>query len=237
MIYDVIIFHANRLHINISDKCVSFWSKTKEYNIDYIHMHIDHCDYESRIYGTEYKKPLFTSLLYFNDNNSPTLLTEITREMADTKCFDDTKIALSFPKKCKNICFDSGNYYHGESYLSDEERSERKVLVIALWEQNQSPSYIPYFPMELFYYKLYNQYERHITLEDYNRYARDTSNVVDFIDMNHTIITIKIKNIKQDFFNKLIIEKEKTIMYSFKNILNKFRNVDTFILDISNNGY
>jgi hypothetical protein len=122
-------------------------------------MHKDHCDYESRVFKTEIKKPLFTSLIYFNNNTSPTLITEIssTDDLYNSKVLK-SKLGISFPKKYKNICFDSGNYYHGEAYLSDNIDKERKVLVIALWDNDNTPSYIPYFSSDLFYYYLFNNY-------------------------------------------------------------------------------
>ena len=87
IIYDIVLFHSNRLNISLENKSVSFWTKITEYNFDYIHMHTDHCDYESRIFNTQFKKPLFTSLIYLNNNGSPTLLTDVTPDMSSQKNF------------------------------------------------------------------------------------------------------------------------------------------------------
>jgi hypothetical protein len=238
IIYDTVKFHCNRLHIDLNDKAVSFWSKSTEYNFEYIHMHIDHCDYEARMFGTEIKKPIFTTLLYFNDNECPTLVTDVTREMCNKKDFfnNNNKVAFSFPKSFKNIAFDSGNYYHGESYLSDYEQKERRVIVIAIWDTDNKPSHIPYFQTDLFNYFSFSFFYRTIDETRGDEYEKDKK-LVTFENTDNNIITIKINDselINDGFFEDLLSKREKKTMYRFHHILKKIKNPDTIILDFSN---
>lgn len=238
LIFDVVSFHANRLKININNKYISFWSKSTEYNLDYLHMHTDHCDYESRIYDTQFKKPIFTTLLYFNDNNCPTLLTDVTPEMKNNSEFmnkDNSKIGFSFPRRFKNITFDSGNYYHGESYLSDYQPTTRKVIAIALWDEINKPYHIPYFHNDLFFYYCFATNESIISITDTNKYDKNNPLLI-FTNTDHNIITIKVNNtdlINNDFFHNILVKRNKKTLYNFKHFFQQFVDLDTFIFDFS----
>ena len=237
-IYDNILFHATQLNIDLSDKYISFWTKKEEYNFEHIHTHIDHCDYESNIYKTEKKAPLFTSLIYFDDNSSPTLVTDITRDMYKNKQFiniHNNKIVLSFPKVLKNLVFDSGKKYHGESYLADYEIGDRKSIVIAVWDKENKPLHIPYFDRTLYYYYLFNRYDRPIYENELHEFDK-TNELITIKNRDNTIVTIPMHNsnlINNDFFCKLIITKEKNIMYQFFNLLKHIENPDTVVFDFS----
>jgi hypothetical protein len=202
-------------------------------------MHIDHCDYESRIFNTQNKKPLFTTLLYFNDNECPTLLTDVTREMCNKKDFMNSynkKLGFSFPKSFKNIAFDSGNHYHGESYLTDYEQKERRVIVIAIWDNDNKPSHIPYFQCDILNYFLFSFFNNTIDEKSVDRYEMDKK-LLTFENANNNIITIKINDsqlINNNFFEDLLIKREKKTIYRFHNILKKIKNPDTILLDFSN---
>ena len=52
IIYDTVYFHSKRMNIDLTNKSITFWSKMSTDNMDYIHMHKDHCDYESRVFNT-----------------------------------------------------------------------------------------------------------------------------------------------------------------------------------------
>jgi hypothetical protein len=238
IIYDVALFHINRLQLDIKNKHVSFWSKSREYMFDYLHMHIDHCDYESEIFNRQFKTPIFTSLLYFNDNNCPTLLTDVTLNMKQSNNFmndKNTKLGFSFPRQFKNITFDSGNYYHGESYLYDYKQTSRKVIVIAVWDEINKPYYIPYFKSDLFYYHWFSRRKINIEKENNTTYYKSIP-LMSFENTDNNIITIKIHDkqlITNDFFHDVLVKKDKKSLYKFKEILEIFVEQDTFILDFS----
>ena len=233
LIYDTIYFHSKRLNIELTNKSVTFWSKIKSYDFDYIHMHKDHCDYESRVFNTERKKPIFTTLIYLNDNNCPTLITEIssTTELNTYKTLN-SNLGISFPRKNKNICFDSGNYYHGESYLTHDDNTDRKVIVIALWDNINTPHHIPYFSSDLFYYYMFNNHGRLINEIEKYKFTKNNS-IVKFINNDNNIIHIRYYNIESNFFEKLLIIKEKHILFKFFELLYKFMILDTFIIKLN----
>jgi hypothetical protein len=235
IVYDTIQFHCNRLNIEIDDKVVSFWSKNTEYNLDYIHMHIDHCDYECRMFDREVKKPLFTAILYFNENDNPTLITDVTREMCDKMDFlnsKNTKLAFCFPKNYKSVVFDSGNYYHGESYLQDYKQKERNVIVIALWNKENKPDYLPYFDFNLLNYFIFVKNTESIEEIEYDKRV----DLITFKEKTNDIIVIKInhpKIIDNDFYIDLLIKKKKDAVYRLNNIIKIINNPDTIIIDFS----
>jgi len=229
IIYDIILFHCDNLKINLDDKYVSFWAKDTEYNFDYIHMHVDHCDYESRIFDLQIKKPLFTTILYINDNTTPTLITNVKK---DDKNFNknDNMLIFTFPKKFKNIIFDS-NYYHGEAYLKNTKLTERKVIVIALWDKNNKPLYMPYFNNDCFNFFIFNYYYYKIHEENENFYLKK-NNIVSFKNSDNNSVSLKTydKELINNLFNNLIIDKKKDCLYKFNDIFKNFNNVDTFIV-------
>lgn len=235
ILLDVVLFHANRLKIDMNNKHISFWGKSTEYMFDCLHVHIDHCDYERQMYNTQNKKPLFTTLLYFNDNDCPTLLTDVTREMKNNSDFinnKNTKIGFSFPKRFKNITFDSGNYYHGETYLSDYKQTSRKVIVVALWDEINKPYSNPFFPVDLFYHFCFKNYEYAVLDNNTKLYDKNIPLVL-FNNADDNIIIIKVndkKLINYDLFYNILIKKDKKCLYKFKQIFEKFMTLDTFIL-------
>lgn len=225
LIYTNVQFHSKNFNIDLNDTCITFWTKKTEYQFDYIHMHQDHCDYEARVYGTQDKHPLFTSLIYFDDNDTPTLVTDISSEK---NFMESTQMILSFPKFLKNLVFDSGKYYHGEAYLSDYKLKNRKTLVIALWKKENKPLHVPRFDSKLYYYYSFINNERIINFSkfenvEFNYKSRDTQVIVPIKDF--TLIN-------KDFFNKLIIQKDKKVMYRFYELLKDFDH-DTIILNYS----
>ena len=238
-ISDNIKFHMKRLNIKSdSKKCVSFWTKRTEYDFDHIHMHIDHCDYESRVHNTEIRKPIFTSIIYLEENSCPTLITEVTRDMVKSGDFlkNNNKMCFSFPKTLKNIVFESGKYFHGESYLTDYEKSSRKTIVIALWDEDNTPLFLPHFDRHFFYYYLFVEYQINIDKNEFDEFSTDDI-LCTLENRDDQIITIPVTDIgllNGDFFHKLIVDREKKILYRFAKLINTIKNPDTVILDFSN---
>lgn len=239
IIYDIISFHCKNLNIDINDKYVSFWSKSNEYNFDYIHMHVDHCDYEARKLNVELKKTLLTTIIYLNDSDIPTLITDVTKDMFNKEQFNlnNNKLIFSFPKKMKSIVFDS-NCYHGESYLSDSRNfTNRKVIVVALWDKINKPYYIPYFDNSTFNYFIFSHYKCSLDKYETPIFEKDKP-IVKFYNTTDSILSIKTYDktlINREFFYDLIIEKRKNIMYKFNKIISKFNNVDNMIINFDSN--
>lgn len=239
VIYDIISFHCKNLNIDINNKYVSFWSKSSKYNFDYIHMHTDHDDYESIHKNIHIKKPVFTVLVYLNDGDIPTLITDVTKEMYNKEQFNlnNNKLILSFPKKMKSIAFDS-NYYHGESYLTDNsDFNDRKVIVIAVWDEPNKPYYIPYFDNSIFNYFIAHNHNYSLDGYENNLFEKDKT-IVDFYNGADSMLSVKTydkKLINRDFFYDLIIKRKKDIMYRFNSIITKFNNVDNIIINFDSN--
>ena len=232
LIYDTMIFHCKMYNIDINDKYISFWSKSKQYNIDYINMHTDHCDYEYQIFNKQDIKPIFTTLIYLNDDKTPTIITDITDEMFKNNDFtkNNNKLLFSFPKKFKNIAFDS-NKFHAESYLSKQYSDNRKVIVIALWDKLNKPYYIPFFDNSIFNYFMFSNYN--IPINEDSFFNKNTP-IIDFINNNDNIISIKTNDktlINNQFFYDLIINQKKDILYKFNSIIMKIKNVDNIIIN------
>lgn len=237
-IFDNISFHMDRLGIDSDDKTASFWSKKREYNFDYLHMHIDHCDYEDRVLNKQSKRPLFTSIIYLDDNNCPTLVTDVTTDMVSSNDFinNNNKMIFSFPKVLKNIVFESGKYFHGESYLSDYERTSRKAIVIAVWDRNNKPFYIPYFDKHFFYYFLFTRFKREIVDTEFYEFSRE-SVVFKTESRDKNIVIIKLNKdtyINNDLFEEIIIRREKTSLYRFFDVIYKrISDPDTIVFEFS----
>lgn len=235
LIYDIALYHMRRLNIDIKNKHVTFWLKSTEYDFDFLHMHTDHDDYELCTTGKQTIKPLFTSLTYFNDNDNPTLLTDVNLEMYNEEnfsCSKNKKIAFSFPKVLKQIVFDSGNYFHGESYYNDK-KSDRKVLVIAVSDENNSPLYIPYFDDKFFMYWRFFVLKKQINFDLFT----PSNKIVTFNSDDHNIMTVVVEDnnlINVNFFKMLLIKKDKSALYNLWKLFEGFKNRNTFILDFSN---
>ena len=237
-IHDIALYHFHRLGIkDIENKFVSFWFKSQEYNFEQLHLHLDHDDYEYHILKTHNIKPITSSLTYFNDNDSPTLITEITKEMLKSNTFCNefnTKMSFSFPTTMKHISFDSGNYYHGETYINKcQNISKRYVLVIALSDENNQPLHIPYFDNDLFLYWRFISMNKEIKKD----LRQTNTSIIKFISTEKEIIIIPItdnKIINESFFHSLIVEKDKKSIYPLAKYINKYKNKGTtFILDFS----
>jgi GR25 family glycosyltransferase involved in LPS biosynthesis len=235
-IYDISSFHCNRLNIDINNMVTTFWIKPTPYNFDHIHTHLDHCDYEWRIHQTMNIKPIFTTLTYFNDNDCPTLVTDITRKMGEHKDFSNPNnncFSLIFPKLLKHVCFDSGDRYHGESYTQNYDPDEiRKVLVIAVWNKDNSPLNVPNYDQKLFNYYDFIYNTQPIECDVFDLYSNP---IVLFNDIKDKIDIINVRDnklINYSFFNNLINNRKKDVLYPFHNIVNS-SSKDTFIIDFS----
>lgn len=144
IVYDITLFHAERLSIPIGTLFAEFWWKL-EADTDCFHYDCD--EYLKKTTGT-YIHPLLSTITYFNDHDCPTVITQIDREIYKYKDFDkQNTITISFPRIGKHITFDS-KYYHGISNVfahSETCNKPRYILAINIWERQ--PECVDWYPI------------------------------------------------------------------------------------------
>ena len=134
-IYDTACFHFKRLNIEMNENYyVEFWCKNKFETQD---LHLD-CDESEKKQKYNYIYPLLSCVTYFNDNESPTVITNINLDNYKYKEFENqTEIFFSFPKSNKQITF-NGKYYHGACNLNEiQEEKKRYIIAINLWDKKR----------------------------------------------------------------------------------------------------
>jgi len=155
IVLETALFHFKRLNIEFDYKnhSIEFWFKK---NYDHNNLHIDCDEYDKAINNPEIlKTPFLSCVTYLNDNNIPTIITNVTNDIVKNSLFtNEHSFKLSFPKYLKHISFHGGNYYHGSYDIFDENNSERNILAINLWENK--PSNVPYFNIDEFEYRLFS---------------------------------------------------------------------------------
>jgi hypothetical protein len=150
-IYDIAMFHFNRLNITFDPNThyIEFWIR----NDAITHFHLDKDEYnyeENDILIT----PLLSCITYLNDNTEkkseqninpfywyPTIITNVTDDDVynyhNNPNFhkNDCSICYSFPQKMKHICFNGGKYYHTSFnvFNDDNEINDRFILAVNLW--------------------------------------------------------------------------------------------------------
>ena len=237
IIYDIIVLNCNEYGIDINNIFVSFWLRHEDYNFEFTHMHIDHCDYEYNMYGTITNKPIKTTILYFDNSiETPTIITDINEENKNTNNFYSSKqLILSFPKKNKLISFDSTKY-HGECYLNNSAPKKRRAFVIAIWEKSKTPKYTTTFNINSFILNL--AFEKDSIIEYAKKKYNSNELLLIFKNDLEGIVDIKIQNnniINETFLKELIINRSKTCVYPLTEIISNY-NIDkyhTFIIDLT----
>lgn len=139
-VYDIGMFHLNKLNIPLTDEVfIEFWVKNET---EITNLHID-CD-EYSLNTTKYL-PFLSCITYLNDHNLPTLITEIDIEKYKYKKFNnENSVNIIFPKKKTHISFD-GSFFHGMVNIFNEKNNNynRNILAINLWKTK--PTNIPYY--------------------------------------------------------------------------------------------
>jgi hypothetical protein len=142
LIYDLAIFHFERLQIPFDTNIhhIEFWL-IKTVKIPNFHMD---CDESEKQINKKYIFPICSSITYFNDNQIPTCITNISETNCKYKEIPiENQIILSFPKKNKHICFD-GSKYHGIGNIFEEDvDAPRNILAINLWDRK--PTNVKYY--------------------------------------------------------------------------------------------
>jgi hypothetical protein len=227
-LYDIMQFHCKRLNYNINENYIEFWFNRFHNNNN---IHIDGDDYLRNINKIDSEnKPLLTCLIYMTDSRIPTIITNLSKtDYTNNNISLNHKVSLSFPKKFKLICFEGGNYYHGNYNIFNKTKydrinEKRFVIVVNLWKKK--PTFVPFFDNTIVEYMLFCNLQMPIR----NNYIEKTST---------SILTLqnKIDNIKilcsngifdQSFFNKLINYK----LYDnvFNNYSDLLQEIDTNLL-------
>lgn len=229
---NIILFHIQRLNLKHDEVYANVWGEVNEYNNTYLHMHFDHCDYEKIIEGTENKKPIMSCVTFFNENDSPLIITEITKEMVRDNNYlnyDNNKLYIEFPQTLKHISFDGGTYMHGESYMNVQEKCNlRKKIVIAIWKKEDKPKHLVTFDMVLFKYYLWTQLRE--TIEKIN-FENKIKEIMFFKKTSKQIIIKDSKIINKTFFDKLVKKEKYTCEKLLPLIKDHRENFDSFVLD------
>ena len=139
-IYDTAMFHFKRLNIEITGShYIEFWCKNK---FDTHNLHVD-CDEYQKKHNMKYIYPFLSCVTYLNDNQCPTIITNVDLECYKYKDFDNqTNIYLSIPKCNKQITFD-GQFYHGSTHLKEPNCDPRYIIAINLWDKR--PTNVEYY--------------------------------------------------------------------------------------------
>ena len=138
-VYDIIIFHLNRLRKTASNKpyYAEFWWKRKHVSNDDDVIHNYHFDKDEQTVG-DMVNPMLSTVTYLTTSHSPTIITNITERNEED---------YAFPRKAKHICFD-GKLKHGSSRVFDKQvlppTEERTLLMINIWE-GHAPINVPLF--------------------------------------------------------------------------------------------
>ena len=215
-VYDIAVFHFNRLKldINTNDYYVEFWCKNK-YNTHILHVD---CDEYQKKKNLKYIHPLLSCVTYLNDNQCPTIITNVDIERYKYKEFDsETEIFLSMPKYNKQITFD-GKYFHGSTLLSENNNEDsRYIIAINLW--NTMPTNVEY----------YKNTDIELFLKEENMVN------IELEDTNITKIDVCKKVINYNLYENILYISNKTACYIFNeyinNITDKKINSYKFVLD------
>lgn len=211
-IYDSALFHFNRLNIKITENhYVEFWCKA---TFETHRLHVDCDEYEKRV-NNNYIYPLLSCISYFNDNDSPTIITNVDLENYKYKEFEtQTELFFSLPKCNKQVTF-NGSKYHGSCKLSkslENEKESRYIIAINLWERK---------PTNVEYYIPDN--------DDNELYSRDVS-IVDIVSTIGEIKTINVcKNIiNYSLFENMLYSNKTDTFYIFKDFIEKEKEKEKY---------
>ena len=150
LVFDIVLFNCKEFDIDIDNIYISVWLRQLDYDLEYSHIHVDHCDYEFNKFGTTNITPLRTAILYIDDSDTPTIITDIDKCDSNNNNFSSSNIlVLSFPSMFKLISFKSSNY-HGECYLKNSEPTKRRAFVIGIWDKQKKPQFVPSFDISSF---------------------------------------------------------------------------------------
>ena len=212
-VYDTALFHFNKLNINIEkDECyIEFWCKNYFQTNT---LHVDCDEYKKKQLNYEY--PILSCVTYFNDNNCPTVITDVELEIYKYKTFENcSEIFFSMPKSNNQITFD-GKYYHGSVMLSDnlETKVERCIIAINLW--SKKPQNIDYY----FENEVSNVHDKSLKMYE----ITESINEVNVIKVDNKIINY-------EFYEDILYNRYENVFYRFNDLINGNSSYYKFVLD------
>jgi hypothetical protein len=199
-IYDTAMFHFKRLNIEVTDShFIEFWCKNK---FDTHRLHVD-CDEYQKKHNMKYIHPLLSCVTYLNDNQCPTIITNVDMECYKYKDFErQTNIYLSMPKCNKQITFD-GQFFHGSTHLKEANDDSRYIIAINLWDT---------MPTNVNYYNP--------VTDDTIIYNKDVKNfIIDYKDDGIMTLNVNKNLINFDLFENLLYNTSDTTCYRFNQLL------------------
>lgn len=199
-IYDTAMFHFKRLNIEVTDShFIEFWCKNK---FDTHRLHVD-CDEYQKKHNMKYIHPLLSCVTYLNDNQCPTIITNVDMECYKYKDFErQTNIYLSMPKCNKQITFD-GQFFHGSTHLKQPNDEPRYIIAINLWDT---------MPTNVNYYNP--------VTDDTIIYNKDVKNfIIDYKDDGIMTLNVNKNLINFDLFENLLYNTSDTTCYRFNQLL------------------
>jgi hypothetical protein len=131
---------------------------------------------------------------YFNENPSPTIITNIDLDSYKYKDFENqTTIFLSMPKCNKQITF-NGKYFHGSTHIMSMKNDERPIIAINLW--NKKPTNVDYYinPSEFKHTNNFKKEDQIFTMEKQEEKI--------------TTINVTKSVINYDFFEELLYNND-----------------------------
>jgi hypothetical protein len=212
-IYEIAMFQFKRLNIEFDSKkhFIEIWHFNKlKPNSNY---HLDCDENERKINNlTQCSKPFLSCVTYLNDNNDePTVLTNMTDDLHKNKNVKDIQICFSFPKKLKHIAFQGGKYFHcGKNISNFNNVLDRNIIVMNLWEKK---------PLDIKYYNPI------ATSNKYEKLSKDIS--LSFTEDNYKKSIYLCDNVFNDSFftNFLYNSNESANLYSdLRNIILKSKS-------------
>jgi len=236
LVYEIASFHFNRLNIQFDEnKYVEFWFKNSSSH-EKNSFHFDCDEYDRKMNMPEiFITPLLSCIVYMNNNENPTIITNIDQETYNTENFNEnTTLILSFPKYLKHITFDGGNNYHGILNFSGNE-DDRFILAINLWDIR--PQFVPYFDYLTFINMIFVAKKKRI--EDMIINIDKNDKLIDIcLDMkNRKSINLENREvINPEFFKNIFINKNYDGLLNLYEIIKKdLPNFDTFYFNLPNN--
>ena len=226
-VYDIVKFHLNRMKIVFDTNiCVEFRFKSRKVYGSNIHTDIDGFDVNNK---KSSKKHFLSCLTYFDNNNDPTIITNIDNNAYKFKNLHDNTLCFSFPTRMKHIVFNGGKYYHWEgSVFDNNDDTERCMLVIDVW-YNHIPVNLEYYDSK----KLSNDGDNYSKYIANDIFKRDDS-ILHFNNENQNIKKIEITDdiLNNNIFEEILYKKDTQVFKKFKNIFNQedLYNNSTIIL-------